>query len=266
MASRTPLVAGNWKMHKTVAEARGLVTAIIGSRLPAGVEVAVCPPFTAVADVGRVLEGSTVRLGAQDVFWEPQGAFTGEISPVMLADLRCRYVIVGHSERRQHFGETDEAVARKARAALAHGLVPIVCVGERLEDRDAGQTERVVTRQVEIAIAGMSSDQIRQLVVAYEPVWAIGTGRAATAQEANRVIGLIRETLARRAAEAAAQTRVLYGGSVTPDNAKEFSGQPQIDGALVGGASLDAQKFLAIVRAHATRGNAGTRKRGNAKA
>ncbi len=251
--SRIPLVAGNWKMHKTVAEARDLVTAITQTPLPAGVEVAVCPPFTALAGVSRVLDGSTVLLGAQDVFWETQGAFTGEVSPVMLTDLRCRYVIVGHSERRQHFGETDEAVARKARAAFAHGLVPIVCVGERLEDRDAGQTERVVTRQVEIATAGLSPEHVQQLVIAYEPVWAIGTGRAATGQEANRVIRLIRETLARKSTEAA-KTRVLYGGSVTPDNAGEFSRQPEIDGALVGGASLDAQKFLTIVKAHARTG------------
>ncbi len=251
MMSRIPLVAGNWKMHKTVAEARDLAAALTRSPLPAGVEVAVCPPFTALAEVSRVLEGSAVRLGAQDLFWEPQGAFTGEVSPVMLTDLGCRYVIVGHSERRQHFGETDEAVARKARAAFAHGLIPITCVGEQLEDRDAGQTERVVTRQVEIATAGLSLEHVRQFVIAYEPVWAIGTGRAATGQEANRVISVIRETLARKAAGAAAQTRVLYGGSVTPDNAAEFSRQPEIDGALVGGASLDVQKFVTIVRAHA---------------
>ncbi len=254
MPSRIPLVAGNWKMHKTVAEARDLITAITQSHLPAGVEVAVCPPFTALAEVAGVLDGSAVRLGAQDLFWEPQGAFTGEVSPVMLADLRCRYVIVGHSERRQHFGETDETVARKTRAAFAHELAPIVCVGERLEDRDAGQTERVVTRQVEIATAALSPEHVRELVVAYEPVWAIGTGRAATGQEANRVTGLIRETLARKDAEGAMQTRILYGGSVKADNATEFSRQPEIDGALVGGASLDAQKFLAIVRAHAETG------------
>jgi len=247
---RVPLIAGNWKMYKTVPEARDLATALVNSDLPAAVEVAVCPPFTALAEVGRVLAGSAVRLGAQDVFWEPQGAYTGEISPPMLADLRCHYVIVGHSERRQHFEESDEVVTRKVRASFSQGLVPILCVGERLEERDTGQTERVVTRQVEIVIAVLPPEQIRPLVIAYEPVWAIGTGRAATGQEANRVIGLIRETLGRKDAEAAAQARILYGGSVTPANAAEFSQQPEIDGALVGGASLDAPKFLAIVAAH----------------
>ncbi|TMJ07743.1 MAG: triose-phosphate isomerase [Bacillati bacterium ANGP1] len=247
---RVPLVAGNWKMYKTVPEARDLTTALVRSDLPAAVEVAVCPPFTALAEVGRVLDGSAIRLGAQDMFWEPQGAYTGEISPPMLADLRCHYVIVGHSERRQHFEESDEVVTRKVRAAFSHGLVPILCVGERLGERDAGQTERVVTRQVEIVIAVLPADQISRLVIAYEPIWAIGTGRAATDQEANRVIRLIRETLARKDAEAAVQTRLLYGGSVTPANASEFSRQPEIDGALVGGASLDAPKFLAIVAAH----------------
>jgi len=247
---RVPLVAGNWKMYKTVPEARDLATALVRSDLPAAVEVAVCPPFTALAEVGRVLDGSAIRLGAQDMFWEPQGAYTGEISPPMLADLRCHYVIVGHSERRQHFEESDEVVTRKVRAAFSHGLVPILCVGERLGERDAGQTERVVTRQVEIVIAVLPADQISRLVIAYEPIWAIGTGRAATDQEANRIIRLIRETLARKDAEAAVQTRLLYGGSVTPANASEFSRQPEIDGALVGGASLDAPKFLAIVRAH----------------
>ncbi len=251
--ARTPLVVGNWKMHKTVAEARELAAAIARSTLPSGVDVVVCPPFTALADVVKVVEGSAVRVGAQDVFWESQGAFTGEVSPVMLADLRCRYVIVGHSERRQHFGETDETVARKARAAFAHGLTPIVCVGERLEEREAQQTERVVTRQVEVATAGLNTEQLRHLVMAYEPVWAIGTGRPATGQEANRVIGLIRRTLARQGAAASADSRILYGGSVTPDNVGEFSLQPEVDGALVGGASLDAQKFVAIIAAHARR-------------
>jgi triosephosphate isomerase len=251
--SRTPLVAGNWKMHKTVAEARDLTASITRSALPAGVEVVVCPPFIALADVARILEGSAVQLGAQDMFWESAGAFTGEVSPVMLADLGCRYVIVGHSERRQHFGETDESVARKARAAFAHDLTPIVCVGERLEERDAGHTERVVTRQVEAAIAGLSAEQLQHLVMAYEPVWAIGTGRAATGQEADRVIGLIRKTVAAHNSASSAHVRILYGGSVTADNVAEFSQQPEIDGALVGGASLDARKFLAIISGYARR-------------
>jgi triosephosphate isomerase len=250
---RTPLVAGNWKMHTTVREAQALVSGIKNGGLPPGVEVAVCPPFTALADTGRLLEDSLIRLGAQDMHWEPQGAFTGEISPVMLADLHCRYVILGHSERRQHFGETDAAVAKKVLAAFAHGLVPMLCVGERLEEREAGQTERVVTRQVQAATEDLPADQVRRLVIAYEPVWAIGTGRSASGAEANRVIGLIRSTLGDRGGAAAADTRILYGGSVTPDNAAEFSREPEIDGALVGGASLDASKFIAIARAHAPR-------------
>jgi len=249
---RTPLIAGNWKMHKTAAEAVGLVRALLAEPFPPGVEVAICPPFTALTEVRRVLDGSPVRLGAQDMYWEGQGAFTGEISPVMLRNLGCHYVITGHSERRQLFAETDEAVARKAAAAFAHGLVPIMCVGERLEERDAGQTEAVVMRQTIAGTQGVDERQASTLVIAYEPVWAIGTGRSASGEEANRVVALIRATLSERfGANAAAQTRILYGGSVTPDNAAEFSAQPEIDGALVGGASLDAAKFLKIVRAAA---------------
>lgn len=249
---RTPLIAGNWKMHKTVAEAAGVVQALLAGPLPPGVEVAVCPPFTALAEVRRALDRSPVRLGAQDMYWEDQGAFTGEVSPLMLRDLGCHYVIVGHSERRQFFAETDDTVARKAVAAFVHGLVPILCVGERLEERDAGQTEAVVTRQTAAGTQGLDEQKVRTLVIAYEPVWAIGTGRSASGGEANRVIGLIRGTLAARfGAGAAGQARILYGGSVTPDNAAEFSAQPEIDGALVGGASLDPEKFRRIIQAAA---------------
>jgi len=248
--ARTPLIAGNWKMHKTIGDALALVQALRRERLPDGVEVAVCPPFTALADVGRVLEGSAISLGAQDMHWEPQGAFTGAISPLMLADVGCRYVIVGHSERRQHFAESDDAVARKVRAALAHGLAPILCVGERLDEREAGRTEAVVARQTGAGIAGLPSEAVARVVIAYEPVWAIGTGRSASGEEANRVIGAIRGLLSERAGgEAAGRTRILYGGSVTPENAAEFARQPEIDGALVGGASLDPAKFLRIVHA-----------------
>ncbi len=243
--SRTPLVAGNWKMHTTTAEAAALAAAVVRGPLPADVEVAVCPPYTALAAVARALDGSAVRLGAQDVFWEPRGPYTGEISPPMLVDLGCRYVIVGHSERRQHFGETDEAVRRKAAAALAHGLVPIVCVGERVDERDAGRTDAVVRRQVEQATAGLPDERVRLLVVAYEPVWAIGTGRTPTGEEAGRVAGVIRDALG----AAGEDVRVLYGGSVTPVTVSEFSGRPGIDGVLVGGASLDASAFVSIVRA-----------------
>ncbi|MDR7451494.1 MAG: triose-phosphate isomerase [Armatimonadota bacterium] len=248
--ARTPLIAGNWKMHKTVGDALALVAALRRERLPPGVEVAVCPPFTALADVSRALADSPIRLGAQDMHWEIQGAFTGEISPMMLADVGCHYVIIGHSERRQQFGETDETAARKVRAAFANGLVPILCVGERLEERDGGRTDRVVLHQTEAGVAGVEPAHAERLVIAYEPVWAIGTGRSATGAEANRVSGLIRRSLAGRFGPAAAsRARILYGGSVTPDNAAEFTRQKEIDGALVGGASLDPVKFVAIIRA-----------------
>jgi len=247
--SRRPLVAGNWKMHKTVADAVRLIEDLRKAALPANVEVAVCPPFTALADSARALAGSTIALGAQNMFWEAQGAFTGEISAPMLVAAGCRYVILGHSERRQFFAETDASVARKIRTAYAHDLVPILCVGERLKEREAGRTDHVISEQTEAATAELSGEQVRTLVVAYEPVWAIGTGRSATGEEANRVIGLIRRVLGGRTGDASAQTRILYGGSVTPDNAAEFFGQPEIDGGLIGGASLDASKFTAIVRA-----------------
>ncbi|MEX0766600.1 MAG: triose-phosphate isomerase [bacterium] len=253
---RTPLVVGNWKMHKTGTEAIRLIEDLRKSSLPSNVEVAVCPAFTALSDAGSALRDSPIRLGAQDMYWEAQGAFTGEVSPLMLAAAGCRYVIVGHSERRQFFGETDVWVTRKVQAAFAHGLVPILCVGERLEERDAGRTDRIVTEQTEVATGELNSDQVVNLVVAYEPVWAIGTGRSATGEEANRVTGLIRRVLGRRSGGASAQTRILYGGSVTPDNGAEFFGQPEIDGGLIGGASLDAGKFTAIVRA-------ASRERGN---
>ncbi len=245
---RTPLVAGNWKMYKTIGEARDLVVAFRQQLPPDGVEVAICPPFTALAAMGKVLQGTSIRLGAQDMFWEAEGAFTGEISPRMLVDVGCHFVILGHSERRQYFGETDEGVGRKVRTAFSYHLVPIACVGERLHERDAGETEQVVIRQVLAATAELTPAQVQELVIAYEPVWAIGTGRAASGEEADRVIGLIRGTLAERFRAAAVQTRILYGGSVTPQTIAEFSKQPEIDGALVGGASLDAAKFLAIVQ------------------
>ena len=249
---RVPLIAGNWKMHKTTGEGAALVRALVAEPLPPGVEVAVCPPFTALSQVRGALDASTIRLGAQDMYWEAQGAFTGEVSPLMLRDLGCTYVITGHSERRQFFGDTDDTVARKAAAAFAHALVPILCVGERLEERDGGQTEAVVVRQTTQGTQRIDPGVASALVIAYEPVWAIGTGRSASGDEANRVIGLIRRTLTERFGETAASgIRILYGGSVTPDNAAEFSVQPEIDGALVGGASLDAGKFRKIVDASA---------------
>jgi triosephosphate isomerase len=248
--ARTPLIAGNWKMHKTTAEAADLVRALLAEPMPPGVEVAVCPPFAALGAVRSVLGGSTVRLGAQDMHWEAQGAFTGAVSPVMLRDLGCHYVIVGHSERRQLFGETDESAARKTGAAFAHGLVPILCVGERLEERDAGQTEAVVIRQTVAGTQHVDGARASALVVAYEPVWAIGTGISATKEQAQEAHRFIRDAVERFAGhEAATGMRIIYGGSVTPENSAPLLGQPDIDGALVGGASLKADAFMGIVRA-----------------
>ncbi|NHM28816.1 triose-phosphate isomerase [Desulfofundulus sp. TPOSR] len=248
---RIPLLAGNWKMYKTVTEAvefvRGLKEALAGVQ---GVEVAVCPPFTALYAVARELEGSNIVLGAQNMHRAEEGAYTGEISPVMLKEIGCRYVILGHSERRQYFGESDEDVNAKVKAALKHGLVPIVCVGERLEEREAGHTERVVGAQVRRSLAGLSGTELAGLVVAYEPVWAIGTGRTASPEDAQQVNAFIRCLLAEMGGrEAARQVRIQYGGSVKPENAAELLGQPDIDGALVGGASLKVDSFAAIVRA-----------------
>ncbi|NLG72076.1 MAG: triose-phosphate isomerase [Chloroflexi bacterium] len=251
---RTPFVAGNWKMYKTVAEARHLISELVpGLQSIAGVQKVICPPFTDLLAAAALLEGTDIGLGAQNLFWEPSGAYTGEISPLMLAEL-CQYVIIGHSERRQYFGETDETVNRKVQAALSHGLTPIVCVGETLEEYEANVTADVVSRQIHEGLAGLSlgEDQVNMpLIIAYEPVWAIGTGRAATADGANAVVAdIIRTALADLFGDEAAQAiRVLYGGSVKPENAREFFQQPDIDGALVGGASLKADQFIAIVQA-----------------
>jgi triosephosphate isomerase len=247
---RTCLVAGNWKMHKTVREAHDLAAGLRGRLADLdGADAVVCPPFTALAEVGRTLAGSPIELGAQDLHWEAEGAFTGEISPPMLWDLGCTYVIVGHSERRRLLGEDDEAARRKAAAAFAHELIPILCVGESLEEREDGRTERIIQTQTRIGTLDVPPDQAGQLVIAYEPVWAIGTGRPATGAEAGRVAGLLRGWLREWFGEAAAAVRILYGGSVTPETIGEFTAQADIDGALVGGASLDADAFASIVLA-----------------
>jgi triosephosphate isomerase len=246
--SRTPFIAGNWKMFTTAQEAVELCRAVreCVDGL-AGVDVAVCPPFPHLERSKAALEGSSVGLGAQNVHWEEQGAFTGEVSPKMLQGL-VRYVIVGHSERRQHFCETDETVNGRLKAAIAHGLTPIFCVGETKQEREAGQTEAVLARQVRRGLDGVS--WTGACVVAYEPVWAIGTGLAASGAQANETIGYIRGLLAELFGDAiASATRIQYGGSVKAENAAEFLAQPEIDGALVGGASLDAEAFAAIVRA-----------------
>lgn len=247
---RTPFVAANWKMHMTRAPALRLVEGVARELAASrGVDVAICPPATLLETVGRALADTPFLLGAQTMHWETQGAYTGEVSAPMLVDLGCRVVILGHSERRLHFGETDEAVGKKVHAALAHHLTPIICVGERLDERQAGNADAVVTRQIRAALGGVAGEAARQSVIAYEPVWAIGTGQTATGEEANRVAGLIRRLVGVLGASTAETIRILYGGSVKPDNIREFLQQPEIDGALVGGASLDVQAFAAIVRA-----------------
>jgi len=237
-------------MNKTRDEAVDLVGDLKEMLADVGdVEVVVCPPFTALDAVREALRGSNIELGAQNMYWEEEGAFTGEISPLMLRNLGCTYVILGHSERRTYFGETDEGVNRKVKSALANGLLPIICVGETLEQRDAGKTEEVVVRQTKAALSGVKTNGAERIVIAYEPVWAIGTGRNASADEANRVIHLIRQSVAEVFNERIAQeVRIQYGGSVKPQNIADFLGQPDIDGALVGGASLDAASFAAIVK------------------
>lgn len=248
---RRPCVAGNWKMHKTVSEAEVLMQEMLpGLNAISEVDNLVCPAFTALDRVASMLTDSKVSLGAQNVFWEEQGAYTGEISPLMLAEL-VEFVIIGHSERRAYFQDTDEAVNKKVKAALAAGLKPILCVGETLEENEAGRTGEVVNRQLSAALNGVSAAGLAEMIIAYEPVWAIGTGKAATPEGANQVIKEhIRDELAAMySSSAAEEIRILYGGSVKPGNARDFFQQPDIDGALVGGASLKAEDFIKITEA-----------------
>lgn len=250
MLQRKPIIAGNWKMFKTVPEAVAF-TRVLKASLAGldGVEVAVCPPFTALAPVAEVLRGTDIAVGAQDVYWEDKGAFTGEISPVLLKDVGCRYVIIGHSERRQFFGETDEKVNRKVKAVFSHGLTPIMCVGEMLEEREAGITEKVVRTQTEAGLVGLTPEQVAGMVIAYEPVWAIGTGKTASDEDAQQVSGFIRSLVKDlRGAGVAEQVRIQYGGSVKPANTAGLMAQPDIDGALVGGASLEVESFMGIIK------------------
>jgi triosephosphate isomerase (TIM) len=248
--SRTPLIAGNWKMHGTRSEALALAANLvrnIGSER--GREVLLAPPYTALEVVGKEIAGSGIRLAAQNVNWESKGAYTGEIAVAMLREAGCTHVIVGHSERRQHFGETNETVNKRLHASLSGGLVPIVCVGETLAERDAEATTAVIERQIESAFVGVRSDQLATCVIAYEPVWAIGTGRTATPGQAQEVHHAIRRQLiGLGSATTADRVRILYGGSVKPDNIDGLMAEPDIDGALVGGASLDATAFARIVQ------------------
>jgi len=253
---RVPLVAGNWKMNKTIAEARHLVSEMVPPlNAVKGVDRVLCPPFSALLPVSSLLEGTEIGLGAQNMYWEASGAYTGEESPGMIAEL-CQYVILGHSERRAYFGETDSTVNRKVIAALKHELIPIVCVGETLEEFEAGRTKEVVSRQIEEGLAGLDLPEINgskgnALIVAYEPVWAIGTGRAATSEGANAVIAdVIRTGLINLfGQEITDRIRVLYGGSVKSNNAAEYFAESDIDGALVGGASLKIDEFVKIAQA-----------------
>jgi triosephosphate isomerase len=244
---RVPMIAGNWKMNTTVSEAVELVNEMRpGLDEIAGVDKVICPPFISLATVRELIKGSSIKLGAQNLYFEAKGAYTGEISPLMLADL-CELVIIGHSERRQYFNETGEIVNKKIRAALRAKLKPILCIGESPEENEAGRTEAVIAGQLRSSLAGI--DFADDLIIAYEPIWAIGTGKAATGRQANETIGFIRQNIAQLYnKDIARKIRILYGGSVTADNAAEFINQPEIDGALVGGASLKAPQFLSIVK------------------
>jgi triosephosphate isomerase len=243
-------VAGNWKMFTTTATARQLAAAVAQGVTDDRVTVAVCPPFPYLLPVANVLKGSLVGLGAQNIYPEKEGAFTGEVSPTMLTDVGCRYVIVGHSERRHKLGETDTFINRKVHAALAGGLTVILCVGETLEEREAGRTETVLNTQLGGGLAGVSPEKLAQLVIAYEPVWAIGTGRTATPDQAQQAHAFIRQRVAKMCGEEVARALpIQYGGSVKAENVPSLLRQPDVDGALVGGASLQADLFLAIVRA-----------------
>jgi triosephosphate isomerase len=249
---RKPLIAGNWKMNTNIGEAEELVGKMINELDGIkNVDRVVCPPFVSLAAVAEIIKGSTIKLGAQNVYFENKGAYTGEVSPLMLFGL-CQFIIIGHSERRQYFNETDEIVNKKVKAALGAGIKPILCLGEKLEENEAGRTAEVVSRQLGSALAGVTS--LGGAVIAYEPIWAIGSGRSASGRQANQTIALIRRRLARLFDEETAQnTRILYGGSVTADNITDFVSQPEIDGALVGGASLKPEQFISIVEqtAHA---------------
>jgi triosephosphate isomerase len=248
MPDRTPYIAANWKMHKTVAEAAEFVDALLPRIAATQSDVVICAPFTALTAVVERRYGTAVKVAAQNMHEEESGAFTGEVSAPMLVELDVEAVVLGHSERRQYFNETDEALARKVPVALAAGLEPILCIGESESARDAEETEEVLERQLQADLGGLDADQIESVVIAYEPIWAIGTGRTATPDQAQEVCAFIRDVLRMRGA-AADTVRILYGGSVKPGNAAELLSLPDVDGALVGGASLEVEDFAAIVEA-----------------
>lgn len=250
-ALRKPVIAGNWKMHKTIAEARELAEAVVRGLDKSfdSATLILIPPFTAIQEVKRTVSGTAIAVGAQDVFWEEKGAFTGEISPLQLKEAGCDFVVIGHSERRQYFGETDETVRKKTLAALHHGLTPIVCIGETLEERESGQTLDRIKSQLELSLFSLDEEAFSRVVLAYEPIWAIGTGRNATPAQAEEVQAFIRSLAASRYGKTAADYAIiLYGGSVKPNNALSLAREKDVDGFLVGGASLEAESFLAIAR------------------
>ncbi|MDD3147389.1 MAG: triose-phosphate isomerase [Candidatus Riflebacteria bacterium] len=248
--SRRPLIAANWKMHKTTQEAKSFMAELLPKIADLkDVDVLVCPPFTLINAVDEGREGSQVLLGAQNMYFEEKGAFTGEISPAMLKDLHCEFVILGHSERRGIFGETDELINKKVLIAFANGLIPVLCVGEKLEEREKNLTDQVILNQLEKNLKGVSEQHMRGIVIAYEPIWAIGTGKNATTKDAKDAISLIREFIhSRFGSETAGKVRILYGGSVKPENVSTYMEQEGIDGALVGGASLEADSFAKLTR------------------
>ncbi len=247
--ARKPIIAGNWKMNNTIAETKALVSELIPLVKDAKCDVVICTPYTDLATAVEMTKGTNIEVGAENVHWADKGAFTGEISAKMLVELGVKYVIIGHSERRQYFGETDETVNKRTKAALAAGLKPIVCVGETLDEREAGKVEEVLVRQVKGAFDGIEKEELENIVIAYEPVWAIGTGRTATAEVADETIAIIRKTMAELYCPKCAEQRVRiqYGGSMNPKNVKELMAMPQIDGGLIGGASLKAADFAQVV-------------------
>lgn len=248
-AKRRVVIAGNWKMNKNRAEAKALITELLPLVKEAGCEVVICTPYTNLETALALTEGSNVKVGAENCHWAESGAFTGEISAPMLKELGVQYVIIGHSERRQYFGETDETVAKRVRAALESGLEVILCVGETLEQREADITGETIAIQVKKALAGVTVEELRHIIIAYEPVWAIGTGKTPTPEDVEEVHAAVRKVLAKKLGKGVAnKMRILYGGSVKPSNAKEFLSLPDVDGALIGGASLKAQDFLAIAK------------------
>ena len=246
---RTPIIAGNWKMNNTIAATKALVTELIPLVKDAKAEVVICTPYTDLATAVELTKGTNIKVGAENVHWAEQGAFTGEISADMLVELGVTYVIIGHSERRQYFGETDQTVNARVKAALAKGLKPIICVGETLEEREGGKVEEVLVRQTTEAFKDIDKEALENIVVAYEPVWAIGTGKTATAEVANDTIKIIRDTLAKLYCPKCAEekVRIQYGGSMNPKNVKELMAMPEIDGGLIGGASLKAVDFSLVV-------------------